>query len=162
MQLITQMSVLNKSIIQMPDTTWKEPCFVSVLWFPGDSPRQFPKPTTVIGLEFSLMDAIQSLFSDCSDRKLMSEETLFVCPLISRGNSMIRVPSVNHPYFNQDLLHKLKEKLIEGVILLAKRIFFTCKASGEKYDFYIGINRAYLLSIGLSVCLSFISLSVYL
>lgn len=127
MQLITQMSVLNEAIIQMLDTTWREPCFVSALWFPGDTPRQLPKPTAAVGLEFSLMDAIQSLFSDVSDRKLMSEETLFVCPLISKGNSMLRVPSVNHPYFNQDLLHKLKEKLIKGVTLLAKR-----KCSFEK------------------------------
>lgn len=37
---------------------------------------------------------------------------------------MLRVPSVDHPYFNQDLLHKLKEKLIEAVSLLAKRISF--------------------------------------
>lgn len=123
MQLITQMSVLNEAIIQMLDITWRESCFVSALWFPGDTPRQLPKPAAAFGLEFSLMDGIQLLFSDVSDRKLMSEETLFVCPLISGGNSMPRVPSVNQPYFNQDLLHKLKEKLIEGVTLLAKRKF---------------------------------------
>lgn len=117
------MSVLNEAIIQMLDTTRREPCFVSALWFPGDTPRQLPKPAAAFGLEFSLMDGIQLLFSDVSDRKLMSEETLFVCPLISRGNSMLHVPSVNQPYFNQDLLHKLKEKLIEGVTLLAKRKF---------------------------------------
>lgn len=67
------------------------------------------------------MDAIQLPFSDHSDRKLKSEETLFVCPLISRGNSVLHVPSVNHPYFNHYFLHKLKEKLIEAVTRLAKK-----------------------------------------
>lgn len=78
------------------------------------------------GLEFSLMDVIQLLFSDHSDSKLKSEETLFVSSLISMENSVLHVPSVNHPYFtfNQFLLHKLKEKLIETVTLLAKRFFF--------------------------------------
>lgn len=78
------------------------------------------------------MDAIQLPFSDHSDRKLKSEKTLFVRPLISRGNSVLHVPSVNHPYFNQYLLHNLKEKLIEAVTFLAKRNFLFAKISREK------------------------------
>lgn len=116
----------------MPDKTGRKACFVRVLWSPGDTCTQLPKPIAVIGLEFSLMDVIPLLFSDHSDRKLKSEETLFVCPLISRGNSTPHVPSVIHPYFNQCLLHKLKEKLIEGVILLAERNFLFAKSSGGK------------------------------
>lgn len=34
---------------------------------------------------------------------------------------MLHVPSVNHPCFNQYLLHKLKEKLIEAVTLVTKK-----------------------------------------
>lgn len=41
---------------------------------------------------------------------------------------MLHVPSVNHPYFNQYLLHNLKEKLIEAVTFLAKRNFFLQKS----------------------------------
>lgn len=82
---------------------------LSISWFPGDTLRKLPKPIAMVGLEFSLMDVIQLLFSDHSDKKkLKSEETLFVCSLISRGNSVLHVPSVNHPYFNQYLLHQPK------------------------------------------------------
>lgn len=88
------------------------------------------------------MDAIQLPFSDHSDRKLKSEETLFVCPLISRGNSVLHVPSVNQPYFNQYLLYKLKEKLIEAVTLLAKKENIFAQTSREKLCFRTGIGRA--------------------
>ena len=92
------------------------------------------------------MDAIQLLFSDHSDRKLKSEETLFVCPLISRGNSVLHVPSVNHPYFNQYLLQNLKEKLIETVTLLAERNALICKNLRRKISTIIG--RAVTFGVG--------------
>jgi hypothetical protein len=98
-----------------------------------------PKPIAIVGLEFSLMDAIQLLFSDHSDRKLKSEETLFVCPLISRGNNTSHVPSVNHPYFNQYLLHKLKEKLIKAITLLAKEIHAFCRGRSREVTFGVSV-----------------------
>lgn len=56
---------------------------------------------------------------------------LFACPLISRGNSVLHIPSVNHFNFNfnQYLLHKLKEKLIEASCYIAgkENLFVICE-----------------------------------